>query len=337
MITFASPAYFLLLLLIIPLIAWRYLLRRRRSEPSLTMAGAESLIRCGRTWRTRLIELPFWLRLLTFVLIVFILARPQTNEALTSSETEGIDIMMAVDISTSMLTPDISPNRIEAAKRVACEFIANRPNDNIGLTLFGGEAFTQCPLTTDHTALLTMFQAVTCDLQAAGVISPGTAIGMGLASAINRLEASPSKSKIIILLTDGENNAGEISPLTATEIAKKKEIRVYTIAIGAQGRTKQAVARLPNGEVYEEEVDNAGDPETLRTIANATGGIFYQAHNRNELRDIYQNIDRLEKTKLRTQNYNKRYEAYQPFCLAAVLCLILELLLRQTWLRRIPA
>lgn len=214
-----------------------------------------------------------------FTLLIIVIARPQTQNALREKETEGIDIVMAIDISTSMLTPDLRPNRIEAAKQVACEFISNRPHDNIGLTLFGGEAFTQCPLTTDHMALLSMFRNVSCDLQANGIISPGTAIGMGLANALSHLENSKTKSKIIILLTDGANNTGEISPLMAADIAKQNGVRIYTIAIGLQGKSQQTVALLPNGEPYQANVENAIDPESLKQIAATTGGIFYQAES----------------------------------------------------------
>ena len=245
--------------------------------------------------------------------------------------------MMAMDISTSMMAPDIKPNRIEAAKQVAYEFISSRPDDNIGLTLFGGEAFTQCPLTTDHTTLLSMFRNVSCDLQQNGVISPGTAIGMGIASAVSHLEKSKSKSKVIILLTDGENNTGEISPLMATELAKKYAIRIYTVSLGRKGKIKQVVAQLPNGENYEEEVESSYNPETLQTIARETGGLHYQAGSREKLREIYQDIDRLEKTKLKVTNYDKRYEAYMPFAWIALIALMLEMLLRTTWYRRIPS
>lgn len=303
----------------------------------MLMATTEQYRHMPRTPRLSLIHLPFVLRMLVFVLIVIVLARPQTQNAWSEHETEGIDIVMAMDISTSMLTPDLSPNRIEAAKRVAYEFISNRPNDNIGLTLFGGEAFTQCPLTTDHAALLSMFKSVSCDLQANGIISPGTAIGMGLANAVSHLENSKAKSKVVILITDGVNNTGEISPLMAADLAKQNGIRIYAIAIGKSGeRSKQVVAQLPNGEEYTADVDNSSDPETLKMIASTTGGLFYQADSNKKLKEIYNDIDKLEKTKLKVSNYDKRYEAYQIFGLAAILLLILEIVLRLTWFRRIP-
>lgn len=333
--TFANPIYLLLLLLLVPMLLWHFLLSRKH-EPTVTVYSAEPYRHLPRTPRTSLIHLPFVLRSAAFALLVVCLARPQTHFALRESEQEGIDIMMAVDVSVSMLTPDLSPNRMEAAKQVAYEFISNRPNDNIGLTLFGGEAFTQCPLTTDHAALLSMFKNVNCGLQQSGVIAEGTAIGMGISSAVSHLEQSKAKSKIVILLTDGENNTGDISPLTAADMAKKLGIRVYTISLGTDAVVNQPVATLPNGEVYSAPMKAASDPETLRKIASETGGLFYKARSTQKLREIYHDIDRLEKTKLKVMNYDKRYDAFQPFALAAFVALLLEVLLRITWFRRIP-
>ena len=333
--SFASPQYLLLLLLLVPYILW-YFMFKYRHEASLKVASAEGFRRSPSTWRIRLIHLPFWLRLLTFALVVIILARPQTHTSLRSREREGIDIMMAIDISTSMLTNDIRPTRMDAAKEVAVNFINNRPADNIGLTLFGGEAFTQCPLTTDHGVLLRMFRNVNCDLQAEGVIQPGTAIGMGIASAVSHLAESKAKSKVVILLTDGENNTGEISPLMAADMAKNCGIRIYTILLGTDGKQSVPVAQLPNGEVYTTQVDSHADTSTLQQIAQETGGIFNRAHSKAELKAIYDDIDKLEKTKLKVINYDKRYEAYQPFALAALVAFLLEMLLRITWLKKLP-
>ena len=333
--TFANIEYFLLLLLLIPFVIWHFFLKRKQ-EPSIKMATTVAYQSLPRTPRTALIHLPFALRIITFVLMVFIMARPMTTVALHENEVEGIDIMMTMDISTSMLTPDLEPNRIEAAKEVAYEFITNRPNDNIGLTLFGGEAFMQCPLTTDHKSLLSMFGQVSCDLQARGVLSPGTAIGMGITNAVSHLENSKAKSKVVILLTDGVDNTGDISPQTAAELAKECNVRVYTISVGREGKSNQAVAQLPNGEYYEADVDNTTDPTVLKSIAQTTGGKFYQASSKQQLREIYRDIDGLEKTKLKVLNYSKKYEAYQIFAIAALITFLLEVLLRITWFRRIP-
>lgn len=332
--TFANPAYFLLLLLLIPWIVW-YFLFRSKSESHIQWASTEALRRVPHTWRTRLVHLPFFLRTVLYVLAVIILARPQTGSSWRTGQTEGIDIMMALDISTSMATPDISPNRITAARDVALDFINNRPNDNIGLTLFGGEAFTQCPLTTDHATLMQSFKGANCNLQNDGIIQPGTAIGMGIASAVSHLENSPSKSKVVILLTDGANNTGEISPLMATDMAKNLGIRIYTILLGSNSKVNVPVAQLPNGEVYTQQVDDTTDPSTLKQIANETGGIFYHASSRSSLKQVYDDIDKLEKTKLKVSQHNRHYEAYQPFALAAILVLLLEILLRTTWFKRL--
>lgn len=332
---FAHPAYFILLVLLIPFVLW-YILLRDRYETTMKVASTEGYRHLPTTWRTRLVHAPFVLRMVAFVLIVVVLARPQTSDPKSESDVEGIDIMMAMDISVSMLTRDLTPNRIEAAKAVGIEFVAGRKNDNIGLTLFGGEAFTQCPMTTDHAALLSMFKNVNCNLQQHGVISDGTAIGMGLTNAVSRLTTSKSPSKVVILITDGANNTGDISPLTAAEIAKSKGIRVYTIAVGKQGMVRQPVAMLPDGSYQYAMVKSDMDPETLKQIAEMTGGLYYSADNNNKLREIYKDIDRLERVKLKAKNYSKRYEAFMPFGIAALLALLLEILLRLTVLRRIP-
>lgn len=333
--TFASPYTFLLLALIPLLTVW-YILLRRNHEPALRMPSLEVLRKAPSTFRTACIHIPFVLRLLSIVLLTVILARPQTSTPQSDAEVKGIDIMMAVDISVSMLTPDLQPNRIEAAKSVAVEFISGRPHDNIGLTLFGGEAFTQCPMTTDHAALLSMFRNVNCNLQQSGAISDGTAIGMGVTSAVSRLVDSKAASKVVILLTDGANNTGDISPLTAAEIAQKHHIRIYTIAVGKQGKVRVPVAQLPNGEYYYQVMESDMDPQTLKKIAEMTGGLYYAADSKNKLRDIYKDIDRLERSKLQVHNYHKRYEAYQPYALMLLLLLLLEIILRLTWLRHKP-
>lgn len=330
--TFAQPAYFFLLLLLVPLLVW-HVLTHRRATPALRWAQLGHL---PSSWRSRLVHLPFVLRMLALVLLIIILARPQSTSPQTQREVEGIDIMIAMDVSVSMLTQDLEPNRIEAAKQVAIEFIAGRENDNIGLTLFGGEAFTQCPMTTDHAALLSMFRSVSCELQSTGVIAQGTAIGMGLTNAVSRLATSKAPSKVIILITDGANNSGDISPLTAAEIARKKGVRVYTIAVGRQGMVEQPVGVLPNGEYYYATVKSDMDPATLKAIARETGGLYYAADTKGKLREIYDDIDKLERSKLKVQHYSRRYEAYWPFALTAVLSLLLEVLLRFTWLRRNP-
>ena len=236
---FANKEYFFLLLLLIPYVLW-YFLYRKKNEPTIRMSDTFAYQYAPKSWRIRIINLPMLLRCITFVLIVIILVRPQTHNAWDKKEVEGIDIMLVMDVSTSMLAEDLRPNRIEAAKNVAAEFINGRPNDNIGLTIFAGEAFTQCPMTTDHTSLLNMLQTVRTDIAARGLIQDGTAVGMGLASAVARLKDSKAKSKVVILLTDGSNNMGDLSPMTSAQIAKSMGIRVYTIGVGTN-----KVARYP--------------------------------------------------------------------------------------------
>ena len=281
-----------------------------------------------------MVHAPFLLRCMAYVMIVLVLCRPQTSNSWSDRTIEGIDIMLCVDISTSMLAEDLRPNRIEAAKKVASEFISGRPNDNIGLTIFAGESFTQCPMTTDHAVLLNMFNGLSCDMVQRGLMDDGTAIGMGLANAISRLKDSKAKSKVIILLTDGSNNAGDIPPLTAAEIAKSFGIRVYTIGVGTNG-----TARYPypvGGRIEYVNIPVEIDSKTLASIAGTTNGEFYRATNNNKLREVYQQIDKLEKTKMNVKEYSKRYEAFAPFALAACLLLLIELLLRETWLKTVP-
>ena len=333
MMEFANKEYFLLLLLLIPYVLW-YFLDNRKKEPTLRMSDTLAYLYAHKSWRVRIVHLPMVLRCCIFTLVVIVLARPQTHSSWGSRTTEGIDIMLAMDVSTSMLAEDLRPNRMEAAKDVAAEFISGRPDDNIGLTIFAGESFTQCPMTTDHASLLNLLQNVRTDMAATGLIEDGTAIGMGLANAVSRLKESKTKSKVVILLTDGSNNRGDISPMTAAQIAKSLGIRVYTIGVGTN-----KVARYPMpvaGGVQYVNIPVEIDEKTLGDIAAITDGNYYRATSNNELKKIYQDIDKLEKTKMKVRKFSKRYEAYQPFALAAVVLLLLEILLRNTVLRKIP-
>ena len=308
---------------------------RKKSEPTIRMADTYAFRYAPKSWRVRLMPLQMLLRLATFALIVIVLARPQTQNSWKNKTVEGIDIMLAIDVSTSMLAEDLRPNRIDAAKEVAAEFISGRPNDNIGLSIFAGEAFTQCPMTTDHSSLLSLLQNVRTDIAQRGLIEDGTAIGMGLANAVGRLKDSKAKSRVVILLTDGSNNRGDISPMTAAEIARSMGIRVYTVGVGTNGSARYPYP-MPGGGVQYVNMPVEIDTKTLKDIANATDGKFYRATNTRELHGIYQEIDKLEKTKLSVTQYSKRYEAYQGFALVAVLTLFLEILLRITLFRRIP-
>lgn len=330
---FANKEYLFLLLLIIPYLIW-YVMFRKKSEPTLRMSDTFAFNYATKSWRVKLMPLQLLLRIVTFTLIVIVLARPQTSNSWKNKSVEGIDIMLAIDVSTSMLAEDLKPNRIEAAKAVASEFIIGRPNDNIGLSIFAGEAFTQCPMTTDHASLLNLLQNVRTDIAARGLISDGTAIGMGLANAVTRLKGSKAKSKVVILLTDGSNNMGDISPMTAAEIAQSLGIRVYTIGVGTN---KVAPYPMPvAGGVQYVNMPVEIDTKMLADIAASTEGDFYRATNTAELKNIYKEIDRLEKSKLNVKKFSKRYEAYQPFALAAAIALLMEILLRITVFRRIP-
>jgi len=330
---FVNKEYFLLLLLLIPYVLW-YFLYHKKSEPTIRMGDTYAYQNAHRSWRVRIMHTPMLLRCITFLLIIFALARPQTHNSWDNKSVEGIDIMLAMDVSTSMLAEDLKPNRIEAAKEVASEFISGRPNDNIGLTIFAGEAFTQCPMTVDHASLLNLLRNVRTDIAARGLIQDGTAIGMGLANAITRLKNSKTKSKVIILLTDGSNNMGDISPMTAAQIAQSMGIRVYTIAVGTN---KVAPYPMPvGGTIQYVNIPVDIDTKTLSDIAATTEGNFYRATNTKELKRIYQDIDKLEKTKMNVKKFSKHYEAYQPFAIAAIISLLLEILLRNTMLRRLP-
>ena len=336
---FANKEYLLLLLLILPYIIW-YVMYRKKSEPTIRMADTQAFRFAPRSWRVVLMPVLLLLRLLAFTLLVIALARPQTHNSWKNETVEGIDIMLAIDVSTSMLAEDLKDrsqgikNRLEAAKAVASSFISDRPDDNIGLTIFAGEAFTQCPMTTDHASLLNLLQGVRTDIAARGLIEDGTAIGMGLANAVSRLKDSKAKSRVVILLTDGSNNRGDLSPMTAAEIAKSLGIRVYTIGVGTN-----KVAPYPmqvGGGVQYVNIPVEIDTKTLLDIATATDGDFYRATNNRELQNIYKEIDKLEKSKLNVKKFSKKYEAYQPFALAAAIILLLEILLRITIFRKLP-
>ena len=327
---FAEISYLLLFIPLIAYVVW-YLLKGKRMEPSMKVSTVMPFAKNIRTFRTSIIHLPFVLRIITLSMVIIVLARPQTAENWEESDVEGIDIMLATDVSTSMLAMDLEPNRLEAAKEVAQDFIAGRKDDNIGLTIFAGESFTQCPLTIDHIALANMLSAIDCDIAAKGIIADGTAIGMGIANSVSRLKDSKAVSKVIILLTDGINNRGEITPEAAADMAKEFGIRIYTIGVGTE--KKEAPYPTPYGTMN---VPVEIDEKTLENIAEATGGEYFRATDKESLRQIYSEIDKLERTKLNVQQYQEYEELYQIFALFAVLSLMLELLLRYTILRRIP-
>ncbi|MDR0988295.1 MAG: VWA domain-containing protein [Prevotellaceae bacterium] len=325
---FANIEYFLLLLLLIPYIIW-YILNRRKNEATLQVSDARVYAHTPKSYKNYLLHAPFTLRIIALILIIIVLARPQTTDSWRNSEIEGIDIMLAIDISASMLAEDLKPNRLEAAKDVAAEFINGRPNDNIGITLFAGESFTQCPLTVDHAVLLNLIKNIKC-----GMIQDGTAIGMGLTNAVAHLKESKAKSKVIILLTDGVNNAGDISPMTAAEIAKKFGIRVYTIGVGGNGTAPTPIQ--VGGTTQYINVPVELDEKMLTDIAATTEGNYFRATSTSKLKSVYEQIDKLEKTKLNVKEFSKREEDYHWYAFAALCCLLLEVILRNSILKKIP-
>lgn len=327
---FKNPIFFLLLLVLVPYIVW-YVLRFKQSLPSLKVPDTTKYVKVPKTFRLYLMHLPFLLRIVLISLVVCILARPQSKHSWSNADVEGIDIMLAVDVSTSMLAQDFKPNRVEALKEIAQRFIEKRPNDNMGLTIFAGDAYTQCPLTTDHTVLMNLYNSVDCNMAARGVIDDGTAIGDGIMNAILRLKESQAKSKVIILLTDGVNNAGNISPQTAAEIAKKYGVRIYTIGIGRNG-----MAPYPTGMGGTVMVPVEIDEGTMTKISRETGGQYFRAQKNAELDAIYQDIDKLERTKFSVKQFSRRGELYMPFAIAAMIVLLLEILLRTVVLKRLP-
>jgi len=326
--TFHNPGYLFLLLLLLPIIYW-YIKEMHKSDASLQISSLQDLTKFPKSKRIKMRHLPFILRLFTLIFLIIAIARPQSSNSLRNETTEGIDIMIALDISGTMLAEDLKPNRLEASKAVATEFILSRPNDNIGLVIFAAESFTQCPLTTDHDVLINLFKGVRY-----GMIEDGTAIGLGLANAVNRIKDGKAKSKVIILLTDGSNNRGDIAPVSAAEIAKTFGIRVYAIGVGSHGMVRVPVP-TPLGMQYQL-MESEFDEQTLKDIANITGGKYFRATDNLKLRSIYQEIDQLEKTKISVREYSKKNEIFYIFALAAFVCLISEILLRNTVLRKIP-
>ncbi|MDR1781296.1 MAG: VWA domain-containing protein [Tannerella sp.] len=329
---FEHKEYLLLLLLLIPFIAW-YIWKVRRNAASLQVSSAQAFeLPKTATAKVYLRHIPFALRTLAIALLIVVLARPQSSNNWQSSTTEGIDIMLAVDISGSMLAEDLKPNRLEAAKNVAAAFINGRPNDNIGLVVFAGESFTQCPLTTDHAVLLNLFKDINSSMLT--MLTDGTAIGMGLANAVSRIKDSQAKSKVIILLTDGSNNRGEIFPSTAAEIAKTFGVRVYTIGVGTKGEAPYPF-QTANGVRYMNVPVEIDEP-TLQHIASMTGGQYFRATDNASLKSIYAEIDQMEKTKINIQEYSRKQEEYKYVALAVFCLLLLEILLRYSLFRKIP-
>jgi Ca-activated chloride channel homolog len=327
-ITFASPNYFYLLLLIPILVAW-YFFRQKMNHADIQVSSTTGFEGVKKGIRLYLYHGLYVLRMLTLVFLILALTRPQSKKSHHDITVEGIDIVLAMDISGSMMAMDFKPNRIEASKSVAMEFIDGRPNDRIGLVIFSGEAFSQCPLTTDHAVLKNLFQDIR-----SGMIEDGTAIGDGLATALNRLRGSKAISKVIILLTDGVNNMGSIDPLSSAEIAKLYGVRIYTIGIGTTGVAPYPVQTPFGIEVRPMEVKI--DEDLLRQISKMTDGKYFRATNNTKLRQVYQEIDKLEKSKIDVTEFHKKQEEFYLFAWIALFCITLEIILRNTYFRNTP-
>ncbi|HEY1033041.1 MAG TPA: VWA domain-containing protein [Flavipsychrobacter sp.] len=326
-ISFAHPLYFGLLLLI-PFMLWWQQRTRKKANAAMRLTTLSGIAFVKPTWRVRFRPVLTVLRVIALVALIIALARPQSSNVTENIDSEGVDIVLSVDVSGSMLAEDLKPNRIEAAKKVAMNFVDQRPTDRLGLVIFSGESFTQCPITIDHNVLKEQISQVK-----SGVLVDGTAIGMGLATGVDRLRYAKGKSRILILLTDGVNNTGLIDPMTALEIAKSYKVRVYTIGVGTEGQAPFPV-QTPFG-IQKQMVPVQIDEPLLRKIATETGGKYFRAVNNRSLDAIYKEIDTLEKTKIEISSYKHYAELFFPFALIAVICLVLEMVLRYTVFRSI--
>ncbi|MDC1063163.1 VWA domain-containing protein [Flavobacteriales bacterium] len=324
---FINPEFLYLLAIPLAYIIWLSLKKRNLSS-EIIFSNTQS-IKHTKTLKIKLRKLPIIIKLISCCLLIFALARPQSSTNWEESTTEGIDIVLSMDISGSMLAEDLKPNRLEASKDVAVDFISKRINDRIGLVIFSGESFTQCPLTTDHNVLINLFKDVK-----SGMVEDGTAIGMGLATAVNRLKDSKAISKVIILLTDGVNNKGVVAPFTAAEIAKKFGIRVYTIGVGTEGFAPYPF-QTPFGIQYQD-VEVQIDEKTLQDIASVTDGKYFRATNNSKLKEIYKDIDKLEKSKIEVTEFHKRSEEFLRFALPALFLLLFGFILETSYLKQIP-
>lgn len=327
--TFHNPNLLYLLFVLVPMIVW-YVWKKSNLDATIRLSTIKGFNKAPKTYKYYIRHLPFAMKILALTLLIVALARPQSSNNWNKTSTKGIDIVIALDISGSMLAEDFKPNRLEAAKSDAIKFISGRPNDRIGLVVFAGESFTQCPLTTDHAVLINLIKDVK-----SGMIEDGTAIGVGLANAISRLKESKSKSKVVILMTDGVNNQGEVPPITAAEIGQAMGIRTYTIGIGSMGTAPYPFTDVFGRKNYQQ-IEVEIDEEVLTQIAHLTNGKYFRATSNKRLNDIYDEIDKLEKSKIEVKEYSKKTEEYMIFVLIGVLCLIIEVLLKNTILKSNP-
>ena len=321
-IQFANKEFFWLFLLLPILIIW-YISQLKRQEGSFVFSSHSRLPKVKTPFKSKLRHLIFLFRLIGLAFFILVLSRPQSQSSWKDIKSEGIDIVMSLDVSYSMLAKDFKPNRLEAAKEVAKEFIDQRNNDRIGLVIFGGEAFTQCPLTTDHNIIKNMFSELE-----AGMLAEGTAIGLGIADAVARIKESKAKSKVVILLSDGVSNVGEIAPLTAAEIAKTFGVRVYTIGVGTLGKALMPVAVYPNGQLEYDYTDVEIDEPTMKKVAEMTGGKYFRATDNKSLKNVYQEIDKMEKSIISAKSYSNKAELFWWFALIGSAFIFLEFLVK---------
>ena len=331
MMNLAHPGYLWLFLLFVPLIAW-YVWSQRKANPSMRMSSISAFKGLSTSWKVYVKHLSFVLKLAALSCLIIILCRPQTYDKWSMSDTEGTDIVMAIDISASMLSRDLQPDRLEAAKKVASDFVAKRESDNIGLVIFAGEGFTLLPMTTHQATLLNTIHEISINM----LDADGTAIGDGIATAINRIKDGKAKSKSIILLTDGTNNSGVVAPLTAAEIAQKEGIRIYTIGLGTRGTAETPYAQGFGGELLYKPMPVTIDEESLKKVAQMTGGKYFRATDNDVLTSIFNEIDKLEKTKIDVKNFTNTQDNYMPWAWALLLLVLLNLTISYTVLRRIP-
>ena len=324
-IEFANPKLLWLLLLVPLTILW-YVLRYKKQEASVRFSDMSGFVKLPKTWKAYLRHLLFALKVMALALLIVALARPQSSSTNSTSNIEGIDIVMAMDVSGSMLARDLKPDRLTAAKNVASDFVKGRPGDRMGLVIFSGESFTQVPLTTDHAVMLNMLAEMKN-----GLIDDGTAIGDGLATAISRLKDSEAISKVVILLTDGLNNAGSVDPYTAAEMAKIFGIRVYTIGVGSYGTAPYPVQTPFGTQIQQMKVEI--DEKLLASVAGMTGGKYFRATSNQKLDEVYQEIDKLERSKIEVTEFRRLHEEFYPLVAWALALLLIEFLLRRTFFR----
>lgn len=329
-IQFAEKHWFWLFSIIPLLIIW-YIWRLKKQEGEVHFSSFHLFKNISSSLLAKFRHVLFFIRLSALSLLILAMARPQSRSSWKDVKTEGIDIVVSLDLSVSMLAKDFKPNRLEVAKDVIMDFVDARPNDKIGIVAFGAEAFTQCPLTTDHKIIKNIFAELK-----AGSLGNGTAMGLGLADAVARIKESKAKSKVIILVSDGVNNVGEIAPLTAGEIAKTYGVRVYCIGVGSRGKALQPVSMFPNGEYDYEYVDVEIDEPTMNKISEMTGGKYFRATDKESLEKIYREIDKMEKTIISEKNFTNKAEHFLPLAVSAFILLVLEFLLRRFVFKAIP-